>query len=345
MDQPLVRAVALFCFGIVLGRHLPFLAEWTGGILIAAVSTALLALLSRRARSGRVFRIIRFGAAACAVLAAGAYRYALTLRLPPEDVSRRVGAAPVRLTGVVADFPRVERHGVSFTLDCRRIAVGGKDEKATGRAQVNLHAPFRELEKVIARGNLLAVFSRLSLPEERGNPGEASPRERLAAEGVRVKADLYDTGGIVLLREAGPLSPAGWLGKIRRRMETAIHESLPSPGGAPGSLASILLEGLVLGVKGRIPYQIRENFREIGVIHVLVVSGLHVGFIFYLGGLLFSSFTLRWRYGLTVPLIFFYVRRLQLDYLRIIPRCWGGILKYPPLYRGCAPFSSHPTPP
>lgn len=307
MDKPLVKAVAFFCLGIVLGRMAPWLAVNSAPLFLAVALAATSVLILAHGRAGRAVRIARWSAVLPLTLAAGNLRYALALRVPPEDVSRCPAAAPVRLIGAVADYPRIARHGITFVLDCRHIVRDGRTEKTTGRVEIDLHCPVRGVEKIVARGNLLAVTGRLTQPEERGNPGERSARERLTAEGIRVRASLYDPAAVLLLRPAGPFAPAGFLGKIRRRMETAIRESLPAPGGAPGSLAAALLEGLVLGAKGGIPFAIRENFREIGVIHILVVSGLHVGFIFCLSGLLFSPLPLRWRYGLAVPGIILYV--------------------------------------
>ncbi len=307
MDKPLVKAVAIFGLGIVAGRRFPLPASVSVAVFLAAIFLAGPLLFLLRSRAGSWARFARAGAAGAALLAAGHLRYALSQRVPGDDVSRFIGPSPVRLVGVVADYPRLERHGIAFVLECRSIVRAGLSEAASGRASVELHSPARGIEETIARGNLLAVTGRLSRPEERGNPGERSVRKRLAAEGVRARASLYDQSGVVLLRPAGPLSPAGLLGRLRRRMEAAVRESLPSPEGAPLSLSSSLLEGLVLGAKGSIPFAIRENFRDLGVIHILVVSGLHVGFIFCLFGLLFGSLPLRWRAGLAVPWVCLYV--------------------------------------
>ena len=307
MDKPLVRAVALFCLGIVLGRLFPVLGGLAPRLCAAAAISAALVLFLRRVFPGPVSRLAWYVSLALLAVALGIFRHALALRIPPGDILHRLSPAPVRLSGVVADFPRIERHNVTFILDCREIVVGEKREKATGRVEASLRGAARGMEDVVARGNRLEIFARLSRPEERGNPGESSSRERLAAEGIRLEANLYDPRDIALLQKASSFSAAGLLERIRRRLEESIRLSLPSPGGAPGSIASVLLEGLILGAKGRVPFQIRENFREIGVIHVLVVSGLHVGFIFYLSSLLFSPLPLRWRSGLAIPLVLLYV--------------------------------------
>ncbi|MEO0077465.1 MAG: ComEC/Rec2 family competence protein [candidate division WOR-3 bacterium] len=59
---------------------------------------------------------------------------------------------------------------------------------------------------------------------------------------------------------------------VRRHIYRAARENVPGPGGA-------LLPALMLGDRAGLSEQLQEAFAEGGVIHVLVVSGLHVGII------------------------------------------------------------------
>ena len=59
-------------------------------------------------------------------------------------------------------------------------------------------------------------------------------------------------------------------------MRRGIHERLTEAVGYPyAGLAS----GLLLGEKSGIEPEMKEQFRRLGIIHILAVSGLHVGFV------------------------------------------------------------------
>jgi competence protein ComEC len=176
-----------------------------------------------------------------------------------------------------------------------------------GLLEVIFHGPVRTVSPRIRYGNLLRVRGKIRPPEDRGNPGEVSKRERLAARGVYLQVRLYHASQVELLERCPPLSPPGLAFRLRRLFQESIEKSLPDRFGHPGSLYSVLLGGLLLGDKSQIPYRIRDNFRKVGAIHILVVSGLHVGFIWLLVDLLFCWVPLRWRQLIIIPTIVLYV--------------------------------------
>ncbi|HPN38032.1 MAG TPA: DNA internalization-related competence protein ComEC/Rec2 [Melioribacteraceae bacterium] len=67
-----------------------------------------------------------------------------------------------------------------------------------------------------------------------------------------------------------------------------------------------LLRGLILGDRGALDENIKDEFAKVGVAHVLAVSGLHVGLIVYILLLLFGRFKLTFRYLLTIIVLILY---------------------------------------
>jgi len=59
-----------------------------------------------------------------------------------------------------------------------------------------------------------------------------------------------------------------------------------------GPVESACLEALVLGYQGNLPVWVRQAFRKTGTVHVLVVSGLHVGLIGSVAWILFACLRL-----------------------------------------------------
>ena len=76
----------------------------------------------------------------------------------------------------------------------------------------------------------------------------------------------------------------------------------------PG-VAGNLLSALILGDKSEVEPSIRESFAETGVIHVLAVSGLHVGYVLIILLLFKNMFRLPWGWDRIIVIIglFFFV--------------------------------------
>ena len=62
----------------------------------------------------------------------------------------------------------------------------------------------------------------------------------------------------------------GWLFDFRQRLANNLEVSLPAP-------HSALAQALLLGLRGDIPPEVIEDFRQTGASHLLAISGLHVG--------------------------------------------------------------------
>lgn len=83
------------------------------------------------------------------------------------------------------------------------------------------------------------------------------------------------------VRSTGFSSP---LARLRRLARDGLHRAIA----AVGYPASALLEALLAGSREDVPEDLRAGFRETGSLHVLALSGLHVGIVFA-----FVSFLLR----------------------------------------------------
>ncbi|MBQ12126.1 MAG: hypothetical protein CMJ45_11325 [Planctomyces sp.] len=76
---------------------------------------------------------------------------------------------------------------------------------------------------------------------------------------------------LISQREGSPT--AAWKGSVfdlRRELAEEIQAALPEP-------HSALAQALLLGLRGQLPPEVKENFRRTGAAHLLAISGLHVG--------------------------------------------------------------------
>jgi len=151
-------------------------------------------------------------------------------------------------------------------------------------------------------GEQILITGTFALPASRRNPGGFDYRSYLLARGVSglfipaKETVLIKTGqkmGHRLLRQV--VYPVRrW---IKRRLESIYAKE-----------SEYLLKALILGDRTDLSDEIKTAFAKTGTIHVLAVSGLHVGFVLLILYTLFSLIRLpcSWRTLLTVLGLIFY---------------------------------------
>lgn len=119
------------------------------------------------------------------------------------------------------------------------------------------------------------------------NPGGFDWREYLAANSIVAEAVIEAPGEIERVSSSRSLlsklfDPSRLALDLRSRLYD-FHEKLYPPGGV-----SEVASAMLIGARQQVPRILRDDFVSSGTIHVLVVSGLHVGFIATVVYLLFS---------------------------------------------------------
>ncbi|MBD3347957.1 MAG: DNA internalization-related competence protein ComEC/Rec2, partial [Candidatus Eisenbacteria bacterium] len=113
------------------------------------------------------------------------------------------------------------------------------------------------------RGELLDVRGRLERPRPPRNPGAFDFESYLEHRGIRSVLSAESAE-----RLEGPANLPGVASWIRKAIAARVK-------GEKGAL----LTGLMLGDSSLLPDELLSSFRRAGTVHVLAVSGLHVGFI------------------------------------------------------------------
>lgn len=149
-------------------------------------------------------------------------------------------------------------------------------------------------------GNLISFKGNIQIPKNIRNPGEFDYRDWLYSKGISGIINCYNPETIKLLNNKifyfNDIVFQARKG-IDKRINTLYNKD-----------ASKFLRGILLADRAEIDYEIKNNFINSGVIHVLAVSGLHVGFVSMIFFVLLSRFDLRLKYSLTIlGLIFFLI--------------------------------------
>lgn len=216
-----------------------------------------------------------------AVLAA-AWTGAASQWFPAEDLGRyaRRDAEPVCFEARVRQSPTVYPAGerspfqaippsdrTVLEVEVLALRDGQQWRPASGRCEVTIAGRVEALTP----GERLRVFGQLRRPSPAMNPGQrnAAALDRAERKLARVWTEAPECVASI---GNGDESSAAWLVSARAWSLDRIEKRL-APAASPLARAMLLGEGSLLS------QPVVEAFRKTGTLHVLVVSGLHVGLV------------------------------------------------------------------
>ena len=149
------------------------------------------------------------------------------------------------------------------------------------RGMVLLSLP--QADDSLRYGDRIRFATRLRRPTNFNNPGGFDYQRYLAARHIRATAFVKDPTGVIRVATGQGNVFRGWLEGLRHR----IREFLRTHG---SDSAGPILRALILGERGAIPEEVKEEFAISGAAHILAISGLHLGIIAFIlfRGLLWS---------------------------------------------------------
>jgi len=175
---------------------------------------------------------------------------------------------------------------VSYLLRAERLP----DLDADTSGVIRLYAP-PGLQ--LSPGTRVEVVSRLRVPRRAGNPGETDTRAMFARRGITHTMSVPEPGRIVVLDRPSALAPSSLAYSVHLEFHRLIGSRVSSERAA-------VLGATLLGERGNLSPAQREKYVRSGTVHLLVVSGLHVGLL--TGAIVFMLRVLgadpRWAWGI-----------------------------------------------
>jgi competence protein ComEC len=201
--------------------------------------------------------------------AVGAARLATLLAptLAPAHVARLTLPARTTLEGRIAASPARRPGRTVLVIEAEAVGRGPARRTVTGLVRFGVRGEARAWRY----GDRLRVDTVLRPPRNFENPGSFDYVGHLARQGVYVTAFAWNEADLVRL----PGRARGLRARIERwraRLADTIADTVPAPAGG-------VLQALVVGDEGALDDEVREAFTRAGVVHVLSISGLHVGLV------------------------------------------------------------------
>lgn len=180
----------------------------------------------------------------------------------------------VTLIGDIANPPEVSEKKINLIIHAEEVIANKLVQKVNGLVLVNIKNNLVNPDS-FKYGDRIKVSGKLKIPAGVRNPGGIDYQKYLVRKKIDAIVWLHEKQKIVKLG-TGNFNPIFMFAyKISERVSNIIFEIIPDK---PFSCASFL-EGILLGKLYRLPKETIDWFQDTGTIHILSVSGLHVGFI------------------------------------------------------------------
>lgn len=265
MQRPLIPLCLALSAGIVAGHYHPVPAP-------AIPLTVLIALLGLLLAFGRrpAGRSIVPGLLAVSFFTVGILNANLNLALPvsPAPIANSAGPEKETIEAMICDAPRISPDGTDLVLCALSILRPGIRRGVTGRMLLSVGVPDRRFRY----GDIVRFQAVVRPPRNFRNPGGFDYVRYLSDQGIRVRAYLPDSRGLVIMRrdQGQPLKTA--LETFRARLKSFIYAHAASP-------EAEIVQALILGDQKEIPEPVREAFNRTGTSHILAISGFNIGIV------------------------------------------------------------------
>ncbi len=265
----LVYLSAAFLLGVFAASRLeppglPFL------IAAAALAPVLSGLIIIRKRPAALC------AAAALLLAFGLARAASDV--PSESALHPYMNLPqTQVRGIIDSYP-VPRDGLSqFLFDVEAVNIDGTWAEVSESVLVRAR-PTPELVGIrdlpyFRYGDSLRLTGTLETPPVLG---DFDWRDHLAQEGVH---SIMFRPEVVYLQDGQGFPLMTFLFDLRARLARSLGRTLPEP-------QASLSQAMALGLRGTLPTELKEDLARTGTTHMVAISGLHVGTVVGMAGLL-----------------------------------------------------------
>lgn len=264
-NTPSFKTFALVSLGIVIGKY--FFTSPIFSIVLFALVILVLVLLAYNFFHTKFFQIFLF----VSLLYCGFCHFQIYNFISTNNPSFK--CITINTTSVIEGYllkdPKNKKTRFEYPLKVNRLNY----KKQTH--DVNFKILIKDYKKIstnVTYGNHVCLKGKIKKPRGLRNPGGFNYRKYLSQKNIFyifyvdsiVKKNEIKKGNFVLRDIVYP---------VRRGINKTIFKFFPSY-----STRSII-KALTLGDKELISNDILEGFSKTGVIHVLAVSGLHVGFI------------------------------------------------------------------
>ena len=295
---PLIKFTILFICGIILQNYFHF-----GGtfLIVSFPLLSMLAFISFYIKDITYDKILNTFFIYLSIILAGQFTLWISSR-DAGNIPQKYFYENATVWGKINSINLKKENGFSFAITADSLTIRTTHIKTDMNILCRFYgvnnSETDSLYNLIAIGNKLKINGKLIKAKGIRNPGEFDYGSYLDREGIGGTLNNSGVPGIIILSNERSFND--YLFRVRKSLDEKISElHLPE--------AAALLRGLLLADRSLIDSNTKEYYINAGVVHVLAVSGLHVGFIVLIFLILFGRLNLYFRSFITIIGLFFFM--------------------------------------
>lgn len=294
--NPFFRIVIPFVTGIVFAFHRN--VAWAEVILFLLLPALAFALLYEKQKLYTPFKWLK-GLLICAMLFSMGAELG-TMELQPSRRLVNRGNTEMYIGKVVDTLSRFAWGQTSLVLWYPLEEKTPHEKQHLSAQPIKARTLFTGEQLITAPGDKIAAAVVWENPGKARFQGEFDEESFMRSKGLFIKARVRE-GGWMLLKpgekdERGIL--VRWIERVRMTVDRSLKKYLPD------SVHTGVMKALLIGDRSEIPPEVSKKLAGAGITHVLAVSGLHVGIVYWLlGGVLNLFFHGRMRRWFLPPVL------------------------------------------
>ena len=275
---PMLRPVLAIVAGIVVGERLPRALLLPIGA-VEVVLFVLMVLCTRCRRKGVFLPLLWLFMVIIGMLLAVVCRTDSASGLPSGGWCAGEGQ-PATFVVRLSDTPRPTPK--TFKVKARVVSVADSDAWRPAKCDIMLYVQKDSASAALGYGDCLVVRAHPRLPDSSVGPAGFDYRRHLLRHGIGWQCYAPARGWAKVEGGAdGFPRVVGWSKGLQQHLVRRIRDCRLTP------RQQGIAEALLLGWREDLDETTLEQFRSAGIMHLLCVSGLHVGIVAWLAGLLF----------------------------------------------------------
>lgn len=282
INCPLAIPALFFAAGIVSGRYGPALTDLQSYIALAIAVGISIYLLPRQ----RKFHL-QLLSIALAFFVIGNVNIS-RIKPPPLDQQLAIIAASGQdgvFSGILRTAPAFNGRKGKFIVDGDRL-ITDAETTIPINTRILLKTTFPPPAN-LAPGDRILIRASLSIPTEPGTPGGFNYRQYLADRRIPLTGFVRSPTYLSPLpAEDSAVRRLPWSQYLPQYLRYKTNHFIDSTKLPLKTQA--LYKAIITGQRDSIPIHILENFKRSGAIHLLAISGMHMGLLALLSGLLLN---------------------------------------------------------
>jgi competence protein ComEC len=295
---PAVKFFVLFAIGVFVGNYLNFSVQYLLLFICLAFIFNLILYFKSSSQTASQFLLVVL------IFAAGLFKAELDFHIKePNSIKKFPDSGKdnyVQLSGVIRNIPDYDSGRVRFILESENIVTMKDSFDVSGDVLVRVFKSNQKAEenvKELEEGDRVNLIGRISTPQGMRNPDEFDYRRYLELQGID---KIFTVNGYnyyeVISKDNQNFVERNIIYPSKKFALNNINKFVPGDEGA-------FLKAIVTGERTDITREMKVDFVNAGVMHLVAVSGLNIAYVILFLTILFSILRIPQPYKLIIIII------------------------------------------